>query len=441
MRMTTTMADKRNYTQEALDKFTEMMITRMEQMKSSRWKQGWIGKDSAVGAMPQNVSGRNYSGSNSFFLQLDSAMRGYKMPVYLTYTQTTYYGAHVKEGEKSVPVFYWDLLMLDKDGHRIKEKDLDKMTEEEMKGVQKVPLLKSFSVFNLDQTTFAQQQPKLFAKLQEVFKAQTLRDTEGMFTSKALDRMFERQEWLCPIQYDKIESSAYYSKSRDSIVVPSKKQFNIGKTPEEVYKDGMEYYSSAIHEMAHSTGHPSRLNRLEKDKFGDAKYAKEELVAELTAAMVGNAMGFDKRILDNNAAYLDGWIRILKEEPKFIVSVMADVNKASNIILEEVDKQKMAIGERPLLGKNQKAFRDEYVHVDFDSASIVKKKNGDYAIRASYKGEDLGMKDIPKPTGKLYMSLTDSVEKLALLQNTFKRYYSKELKQGVEKKESRSLSL
>lgn len=97
--------------------------------------------------------------------------------------------------------------------------------------------------------------------------------------------------------------------------------------------------------MAHSTGTESRLNRGSHEKFGDAKYAKEELVAELTAAMVGNSMGFDKRILDNNAAYLDGWISTLKENPKFIVSVIADVNKAANMVLEEVDRQKIALGE------------------------------------------------------------------------------------------------
>ena len=80
--------------------------------------------------------------------------------------------------------------------------------------------------------------------------------------------------------------------------------------------------------------------------------------AELTAAMVGNSMGFDKRILDNNAAYLDSWISTLKENPKFIVSVMADVNKAANMVLEEVDKQKMALGEEPLLDKNRNLSND-----------------------------------------------------------------------------------
>lgn len=101
--------------------------------------------------------------------------------------------------------------------------------------------------------------------------------------------------------------------------------------------------------MAHSTGHPSRLDRLKPAAFGSPEYAKEELVAELTSAMVGNTLGFDRRISDNNVAYLQNWTSALRKEPKFIVSVMADVNKASRIIIENIDKQRVALGEKPLV--------------------------------------------------------------------------------------------
>jgi hypothetical protein len=202
----------------------------------------------------------------------------------------------------------------------------------------------------------------------------------------------------------------------------------------------MEYYSSALHEMAHSTGHKTRLDRLTHDKFGDPKYAKEELVAELTAAMVGNSMGFDKRILDNNAAYLDGWIAVLKENPKFIVSVMADVNKASTMILEEIDRQKIALGERPLLDKNRQ-LEQEVPKVEFDTAAIVKKKNGEYAVRASYQGVDLGMKEIPLATGRLYASLSDTAQKQVLLQNTLVKYYGEEIKQAPSRQVSRGMGI
>ena len=111
-----------------------------------------------------------------------------------------------------------------------------------------------------------------------------LRDTEGMYAHAALDRMVQTQGWLCPIQADKRVDGAFYSPSADRIVVPLKEQFNIGHTPDEIYRGGMEYYSTMLHEMTHSTMTADRLNREMGGKFGDPKYAKEELVAELTAA-------------------------------------------------------------------------------------------------------------------------------------------------------------
>ena len=140
-----------------------------------------------------------------------------------------------------------------------------------------------------------------------------------------------------------------------------KAQFNIGDSPEETYRGGMEYYSTMLHEMTHSTMTPERLNREMGGRFGDPKYAKEELVAELTAAMISHSMGFDSRITDNSAAYLDSWIGVLKQEPKFIVSVMADVNKASDLILDHVDKQRLALGEQPYLAKKKHPFHHSQV--------------------------------------------------------------------------------
>ena len=414
---------RKNLGEKAIDRFTEMMISRMEQMKSVGWKQGWIGNASAPGAMPQNVSGRTYSGSNSFFLQMDTAMRGYSMPVYLTFMQTMDLKAHVRKGEAAMPVVYWDIMAKDENGKKVSKETLCNMTLEQRAKVKKIPFLKAYHVFNIDQTNFAEVQPEKFELLKKLFAAPEIRDTQGMFVSKALDRMFERQEWLCPIRYDRQVQGAYFSPSKDIIVIPRKEQFNIGNSPEEVYKDGMEYYSTALHEMAHSTGAASRLDRLSHDKFGDAKYAKEELVAELTAAMVGNSMGFDKRILDNNAAYLDGWIYTLRENPKFIVSVMADVNKAANMVLEEVDRQKMALGEQPLLDKNRVLTVSNQQEAVIENAAIIKQNSGGYAVRATVNGVDLGMKPVERATALLYFSLTDKLEKDRLLSHTLQKTY------------------
>ena len=338
------MADK------AIEKFTEMMIDRMERMKAGDWKKGWI-DGSAVYGMPQNITGRNYSGSNSFFLQMDSAMHGYRTPVYMTFLQIQKENARINKGAEAMPVIYWDVSIKDANGKRVDRDDYRHMSREEQDRCTVTPFMKAYHVFNMDQTNLEEVNKEKYNKMVDKFKAPEMRDANGMYVNKALDRLFEKQEWVCPIQYDKVSANAYYSPSRDIIVLPKKEQFNIGKDKDEIYKDGMEYYSSALHEMAHSTGTEKRLNRVKGDKFGDPKYAKEELVAELTAANTGYSLGFDKRILDNNAAYLDGWISVLKENPKFIVSVMADVNKASNMVLEAVDKQRIALGEKPILQK------------------------------------------------------------------------------------------
>ena len=414
------MADK------AVEKFTEMMIDRMERMKAGDWKKGWIDGEAVYG-MPQNINGRNYSGSNSFFLQMDSAMHGYKTPVYMTFLQIQKENARINKGAEAMPVIYWDVAIKDANGKRVDRDDYRNMSREEQDRCTVLPFMKAYHVFNMDQTNLAEVNKEKYDKMVEQFKAPEMRDAKGMYENKALDRLFEKQEWVCPIQYDKVSANAYYSPSRDIIVVPKKEQFNIGKDKEEIYKDGMEYYSSALHEMAHSTGTENRLNRVKGDRFGDPKYAKEELVAELTAANTGYSLGFDKRILDNNAAYLDGWISVLKENPKFIVSVMADVNKASNMVLEAVDKQRVALGEKPILQKGD-SKQDPLDDITFDNGAIIKMKSGEYAVRASYQGTELGMKPIDKETGARYFTLPDGKEKQNLLAQTLSSRYMQDVR-------------
>ena len=416
-----------NAGQVAIDRFAEMMIARMEQMKSADWKQGWIGGTSGYAGLPQNVGGRNYSGSNSFFLQLQTAAMGYQLPVYLTFKQAHNLKAHVLKGEKAFPVVYWDMLVKDQQGKRISSEEYRAMSKDEKQGLDAIPFIKAFPVYNVAQTNLAEVQPERMQKLLEKFKLPELRDTQGMYEHAALDRMVQTQGWLCPIQADKREDGAYYSPSKDIVVLPMKAQFNIGNTPEEVYRGGMEYYSTMLHEMTHSTMTPERLNREIGGRFGDPQYAKEELVAELTAAMISHSMGFDSKITDNSAAYLDSWIGVLKKEPKFIVSVMADVNKASDLILDHVDKQRLQLNEQPYLAKNDPLAPLDGVELPFKNAAIVKTRNGDYGIRASYDGVELGLKKVSKETARTYFQLTDMKDKTAFLHMTAQKTYEPEL--------------
>ena len=111
------------------------------------------------------------------------------------------------------------------------------------------------------------------------------------------------------------------------------------------FVEGQEYYSTLIHEMAHSTGAENRLNREMKGGKSTKDYAKEELVAELTSAFICQRLGFDKKILQNNAAYLKGWLRALRNDPQEIVSSMRNVNAASEMILNKMEEQRKKIAE------------------------------------------------------------------------------------------------
>ena len=341
-----TMAEK------AIDRFAQMMVTRLEEMKGQQWEKGWIDGGGRTQGLPQNLSGRRYSGHNDFFLQLHTAINGYDAPVYATYKQIRDAGATVNKGEKAMPVIYWNISHKDENGQKVSDDAFEAMTKAEQAKVKTIPIMMGYYVWNLQQTNFAEVKPEQYAKLTGQFKAPHVADTKGMYESKEFDAMIDKQAWVCKIK--NVEGAgASYSPSKDEITVPMKAQFKIHDTPEEVYKDGMEYYSSIAHEMAHSTGVEKRLGRDMEGHFGDPKYAKEELVAELTAAMVGNTMGFDKRILDNNAKYVDGWMDTLKKEPRFILSVMADVNKASKMILDHVDAQRLEMGMKTLQPKEE----------------------------------------------------------------------------------------
>jgi putative DNA primase len=354
----------------AVEAFAAMIISRLEEVKASEWKKGWIGGNGYQG-MPQNMNGRTYSGTNSLFLFMHTAMNNYAAPIYLTFLQKEKEGLRLNKGAKAMPVVYWDWNIKDAEGKKVSLTDYRSMSKEEREHCEARPFLRSFRVYNIDQTNMKEVNKEKYDKLVVQFQSPKVADTQGMYKNAALDRMFEHQEWLCKIHCDKPSAGAFFNPTHDFIVIPQKEQFKIGKTESDIYKDGMEYYSTALHEMTHSTGTAERLNRNMEGRYGDPKYAKEELVAELSAAMVGNTMGFDKRITDNSAAYIDSWLHTLREEPRFIMSVMADVNKASNLILEKIDEQKLALGEKPILNNKQEEKQLEQVPTE----SIIPKWN------------------------------------------------------------------
>lgn len=309
----------------ALQRFAELMIEKIKQVEDN-WQKPWFGIKG--GGLPQNIEGRTYNGVNSFMLFLLSEKEQYSLPVYMTFMQAKDSGLNILKGEKSFPVIYWNFSVRDKNGKKIPfdvYKNLDKNEQQEYKVT---PFLKTYNVFNVQQTNLQETKPEKWEALKEQFKIPAIKDEQGMLTVPLIDAMVREQQWICSI-YSKEGNSAYHARGEDNhIVVPLKGQF----------KDGENFYSTLLHEMAHSTGEPEHLNREKGVIFGDKQYAKEELVAELTSATVGQSLGISTYIREENAMYLKNWLGALKEDPKFIYNILADVGKASNMIQEHASR-------------------------------------------------------------------------------------------------------
>lgn len=402
----------------ALQRFSDMIIGRMEAMKNENWQKPWVSVNSM--GRPQNISGREYNGGNAFFLMLSQMEANYKLPVYMTFKQAHDLDCHVKKDMHAFPVIYWDFVVYDSDGNKVPKEEYNKMNKAERMEMKVHPFMRQFPVFIIEQTNFAEIHPDKYQQLVEKFKPVIMADEKGMYSNPDIDAMLKDQSWVCPIK--SVEGdSAFYTPKDDYIQVPLKQQFNHNE-PEKAYVGGMEYYSTLLHEMTHSTGHESRLNRLEAGRFGDPKYAKEELVAELTSSMVGSSLGFDAKVGDNSARYLNNWLRALREEPKFIVSLMADVSKASEMIFEHINP-KLAITKEQGIGESAKESQPA-VGDGFKSPVVLKESDGSFSLKASFNGIELPAKTISEGNADLFLNLKESPERNAfvdrLLSNTFR---------------------
>ena len=198
-----------------------------------------------------------------------------------------------------------------------------------------------YSVFNVDQTNMKEARPELYARIEK--ESQLVKpelNGEG-FSFPAVDKMIEDNGWVCPIQLQH-QDRAYYSISNDKIVLPEKAQF----------VDGELFYGTLFHEMTHSTGAESRLNRIKPSAFGSEEYAREELVAELGSALVAQRYGISKNVKDESAAYLKSWLDSLKESPDFIKITLLDVKRASAVIIEQVDKMALQVDNEDTVRQN-----------------------------------------------------------------------------------------
>lgn len=331
----------------ALDLFAEMMIEKIESINKD-WKKPWF----TEGALqwPKNLNGREYNGLNALMLLLQCEKQGWQIPRFCTFDCVQRLNnaekkdangealprVSVLKGERSFPVFITTFTCIDKDTkERIKYDDYKRLSEEERKQYNVYPKMQVYRVFNVSQTNLQEARPEMWTKLQAENVRQTHEQGEGeQFSFAPLDTMIKDNRWICPIK-PTYGDNAYFSISKNEIVVPEKLQFT----------DGEAFYGTLLHEMSHSTGHESQLDRFKPTSFGSAEYAREELVAELGSALVAQRYGMTKHIKEDSAAYLKSWLESLKESPQFIKTTLLDVKKATSIINQHIDKVSLELEE------------------------------------------------------------------------------------------------
>ena len=380
-----------SYSDAVIQQFADMMIKRMKDMKESNWKKGWMDGRGDAGFPRNALTGRQYNGINPFMLMYDTIKHEYTTSMYLTARQLFSMNESLKDpstgkiasenldkvmkinkGEKAFPVYYMIHKYKDMQGKEYSDQEYNDLSEEQRKDIKAYFYPKVHHLFNIDQTNMKEVNPSLYNSFVDKYtKRPSLPDSEGMYINEDIDSLLAHSKpsvwksgkdnlsWYCPIEQTDNISSPHYNLSKDFIKVPLKNQYKTSNSKEGIFADGQAFYATLLHEMAHSTGPKGRLNRDMNGSFGDKKYAKEELVAELSAALISSTMGFDKRINDNNAKYVSSWLKVLKEEPSFIKTVLSDVGKASDMINEKIDEQRVDLNQTLLRGSNLKGQDNE----------------------------------------------------------------------------------
>jgi antirestriction protein ArdC len=283
---------------------TARLIERIEVTKTLPWKKPWT----SISLMPKNlITQKNYRGVNVFLLH----MLGYVSPYFLSMKQVNAMGGKVRKGEKSCPVVFWRIVDAKED-------------DPEQKGYA---MLRYYRVFNVEQCD------GLPASKVPVIEIPKREHTPLEIAEELVATMPN------PPRIGYGRTLACYSPSMDCISMPSPEWFTSGE----------EFYGALLHEVAHSTGHASRVGRkaiMEPNKFGSHSYSQEELVAEMTSAFLCGYCGILLSTETNQAAYLRGWLQKLKSDPTMLIKAGSEAQKAFDFIMDaKVQKQAVELQE------------------------------------------------------------------------------------------------
>jgi antirestriction protein ArdC len=276
---------------------TQKIINDLEKGELT-WRKPWNAKNLAGNVMlPLRWNDIPYTGINTIMLWATAADKGYSSPYWMTYKQALDMKAHVRRGEKGSTVVYADKIIK------------DETKEDGTTDVQRIPFLKLYTVFNASQLEGL---PEQFYKLPEP----TIVNSEK--------RIEEIEQFFKEVNAEIYTGgkAAYYEHT-DRIEMP----------PFECFNNAAGYYGTLAHEVTHWTKHTSRLNRdFNRKKWGDEGYAKEELVAELGSCFLGAVLGFEPITKEDHAAYIQSWLKVLKNDNRFIIHAASQAQKAVEYI-------------------------------------------------------------------------------------------------------------
>lgn len=427
-------ADGKSSEDRALDLFADMMIERIQSLSSKDgWKKPWFTEGSL--SWPKNLSGREYNGMNALMLMMHCEKNGYKLPVFCTFDRVAGLNftkdkqgkrqqvkgkggevlpqVSILKGEKSFPVFITTFTVVNKETkERVNYDDYRQMSEELRQQYNVYPKLQVYNVFNISQTNLQEARPELYKKVEESCMQSKPMEMGDDYSFPPVDKMIKEDGWICPIK-PLFGDSAYYSISKNEIVVPEKKQF----------KDGESFYSNLFHEMTHSTGAEGQLDRIKPTSFGSEEYAREELVAELTAALTAQRYGMTKHLKGDSAAYLKSWLDSLKESPQFIKTTLMDVKKASSMLTQHIDKMALEI-EKTQSAKEENTERNNLLNIEDGDYTMVP-YNGSTLYIQHHENENSLKVAIPTDKGlevKLTIPYDHNIDLDRNYQEAFARY-------------------
>lgn len=282
---------------------TNKIITLLEKGVTP-WRCTW----NKYGLARNYATGHTYTGINAFLMNLSP----HPIPLFMSFKQAKAKGGKIKKGAKSERVYFYKPLFKGKDENFIKldqARSLKGMGEE----VQVIPMLKYYSIFNVDDIEGIEIDiPEVELKdHQKIEKCETIIKN----IPNAPEYVFEDA------------NKAYYAPLSDKLNMPAIGQFETAE----------DYYCTLFHELTHASGHQSRLNRkgiTDLNSFGSAGYSREELVAEMGASFLSAQVGINyDGLTENSAAYLQGWLNVLKADKKLIFKAAAEAQKATDYIL------------------------------------------------------------------------------------------------------------